>query len=135
MSLTTKDYLSQALRVDCMINAKLEQIQQLRELSTKATSTLSDMPKGGNQSANKTQDIVLKIIGLENEISKDMITLIDLKGEIINAIKSVKDPEYRLLLELRYLCFKSWSDVAAEMRYDTNSIFRMHRYALKSVKI
>lgn len=135
MSLTTKDYLSQALRVDCMINAKLEQIQQLRELSTKATSTLSDMPKGGNQSANKTQDIVLKIIGLENEISKDMITLIDLKGEIINAIKNVKDPEYRLLLELRYLCFKSWNDVAAEMRYDTNSIFRMHRYALKSVKI
>ncbi|NLE27556.1 MAG: DUF1492 domain-containing protein [Clostridiaceae bacterium] len=133
--MNTKDYLSQAFRVDCMINAKLEQIQQLRELSTKATSTLSDMPKGGNQSANKTQDIVLKIIGLENEISKDMITLIELKGEIINAIKSVKDPEYRLLLELRYLCFKSWNDVAAEMRYDTNSIFRMHRYALKSVKI
>lgn len=135
MSLTTKDYLSQALRVDCMISAKLDQIQQLRELSTKATSTLSDVPPSGTGNTNKTQDIVLKIIGLENEISKDMITLIELKGAIINAIKSVKDPEYRLLLELRYLCFKSWSDVAAEMRYDINSIFRMHRYALNSVKM
>ena len=46
MSLNTKDYLSQALRVDCMINAKLEQIQQLRELREreKEKDTLKKRP-------------------------------------------------------------------------------------------
>ena len=40
--MTTKEYLAQAYRINQRINSKLEQIVSLRELATKATSTLSD---------------------------------------------------------------------------------------------
>ena len=43
--MTAKEYLSQAYRIDQRINAKLEQVMALRALATKATGTLSDMPR------------------------------------------------------------------------------------------
>ena len=42
--MTAKEYLSQAYKIDNDINSKLEQVTSLRDLATKATSTISDMP-------------------------------------------------------------------------------------------
>ena len=42
--MNAKEYLSQAFKIDNDINSKLEQVAALRELATKATSTISDMP-------------------------------------------------------------------------------------------
>jgi len=46
--MTAKNYLSQAYRIDQRINSKLEQVQSLRELATKATATLNDSPVSGS---------------------------------------------------------------------------------------
>ena len=71
--MTAKDYLGQAYRLDQRINSKLEQVLSLRDLTTKATATMSDMPGGGSRNVYKMQDIVAKIIDLENEINADTI--------------------------------------------------------------
>ena len=43
--MSTKDYLSQAYRIDQRINSKLAQVMSLRDLLGKATGTLSGAPK------------------------------------------------------------------------------------------
>ena len=43
--MNAKDYLNKAYRLDQRINSKLEQVESLNALATKATSTLSDMPR------------------------------------------------------------------------------------------
>ena len=40
-------YLAQARQIDGLIQAKLEQIAQLRASITRGTAMLSDMPRGG----------------------------------------------------------------------------------------
>ena len=50
--MTTKEYLAQAYRIDQRINSKFEQIVSLRELATKATSTLSDTPPSGSSNVH-----------------------------------------------------------------------------------
>ena len=47
MNMTAKEYLDQAYRLDQRINSKLEQVLSLRDLTTKATATMSDTPGGG----------------------------------------------------------------------------------------
>ena len=42
-------------------------------------------------------------------------------------------PEYQLVLELRYLCFKSWEEIALQMGYDVRHVFRLHGEALKAI--
>ena len=130
--MTAKEYLNQAYRLDQRINSKLEQVMSLRDLATKATATMSDMP-GGSRNVYKMQDIVGKIIDLENEINADIDQLVDLKREMVSAIKAVEDPEYQTLLELRYLCFKTWEQIAVEMNYSIQHIYRLRDKALTQI--
>lgn len=130
--MTAKEYLDQAYRLDQRINSKLEQVLSLRDLTTKATATMSDMP-GGSRNVYKMQDIIAKIIDLENEVNADIDQLVDLKREMVAAIKAVENPEYQTLLELRYLCFKTWEQIAVEMNYSIQHIYRLRDRALKTI--
>ena len=79
-------------------------------------------------------DTIDKMIDLENEINSDIDRLVDLKREIVSLIKRVENPEYQTLLELRYLCFKSWEQIAVTMNYASRNVFSLHEKALKSVE-
>lgn len=131
--MNAKEYLGQAYRVDQRINSKLEQVLSLRDLTTKATATMSDMPGGDSRNVYRMQDIIGKIIDLENEINADIDQLVDLKREMVVTIKSVTDPECQTLLELRFLCFKTWEQIAVEMDYSIQHIYRLRERALKMI--
>jgi hypothetical protein len=111
----------------------LEQVQSLRDLATKATSTLSDVPPSGSRNVHRMEDIITKMIDLENEINGDIDKLVDLKSEITSVINGVENTTYRVLLELRYLCLKTWEEIAAEMNYDCRYLLKVHGKALKAV--
>ncbi len=131
--MTAKEYLGQAYRLDQRINSKLEQVMSLRDLATKATSTLSDVAPSGTRNVHRMEDIIVKIVDLENEINRDIDNLVDLKREMVSVIKAVTDPELQTLLELRYLCFKSWEQIAVEMEYSIQHIFRLHDKSIKEI--
>lgn len=109
--MTVKEYLGQAYRIDQRINSKLEQV--------------------GSRNVQSMEGIIVKIIDLENEINTDIDALVDLKREIVGIIKSIDNPEYQTLLELRYLCFFPWEKVAVEMDYDLRYLHKLHRKALE----
>ena len=131
--MTAKEYLDQAYRLDQRINSKLEQVLSLRELTTKATATMSDMPGGGSRNVYRMQEIIGKIVDLENEINADIDALVDLKREMVATIKAVTDSECQTLLELRFLCFKTWEQIAVEMNYSIQHIYRLRDKALKMI--
>ena len=129
--MTAKQYLKQARYLDERINTKIAQVSSLHDLATKATSTLSDMPGSPTRNTHRMEDIIIKILMLENEINADIDHLVDLKDEILSVIKAVDDEECRLLLEKRYLNFEQWEDIAAEMCTGVKNIYRLHDKALK----
>ena len=130
-----KEYLSQAYRLDQRIDAKIEQVMSLRNLAAKATSTLSDIASSGTRNIHRMEDIIMRIFDLENEINADIDALVALKREIVSTIKSVPNLEYQILLELRYLCFKPWEQIAVEMGYGIDNVFRLHQKALKDLEV
>lgn len=129
--MTAKQYLKQARYLDERINTKIAQVSSLHNLATKATSTLSDMPGSPTRNTHRMEDIIIKILMLENEINADIDHLVDLKDEILSVIKAVDDEECCLLLEKRYLNFEQWEDIAAEMCTGVKNIYRLHDKALK----
>jgi len=128
--MTAKEFLSRAYQIDQRINSKLEQVQSLRTLATKATATLSDMPKRATPNAHSMEDNIIKMLDLESEINADINELMDIKKDIVSTLKNVSETEHRTLLELRYLCCRTWEEIAAEMRYSVRSIHRLHGDAL-----
>ena len=93
--MNAKEYLRQARYLDTQINTKLQQVESLHGLATKATSTLSDMPGSPTRNTHRMEDIIIKILMLENEINEDIDALVDLKNEILGVIKAVEDEELR----------------------------------------
>ncbi len=133
--MTSKEYLGQAYRLDQRINSKIEQVENLSLLATKCTTTISDMPKNPNRGGSRMEDSIVKIIDLQEEINQDIDALVDLKAAIVGVIKAVKHTEYQTLLELRYLCFYTWEQIAVTMNYGIDNIFKLHRKALASVEL
>ena len=131
--MSTKDYLSQAYRIDQRINSKLAQVMSLRDLLGKATGTLSGAPKAATPNPHSMEDTMAKMVDLENEINDDIDALVDLKTEIMRRIKRVENTEYQTILELRYLCFKRWEEVSVELGYSIQHLFRLHDEALEAV--
>lgn len=129
-----KEYLGQAYRLDQRINSKLEQIASLNELAMKCTSTLTGMPRNHDYSISKIE-AVSKIVDLQEEINRDVEKLVDLKRELVWRIKAVDDTEYQTLLELRYLCFKTWEQIAVDMGYNVRHVFRLHDEAVNSITV
>ena len=87
------------------------------------------------RNVHSQQDILAKIMDMEDEINNDIDALVDLKREIKRTIERVENPEYLILLELRYLCFKRWEEIAVMMNYNIRHIYRLHDEALEKLKV
>ena len=133
--MTPKEYLNQAYWLDRRIDSKLEQLSALKDMVTKTTSAMTDDVVSHTRNVHSMQDVVAKIIDMQAEINADIDRLVDLKSEIMHVIKEVKNPEHQTLLELRYLCFKSWEYVAEQMGYNVRHIYRLHDEAVEQITI
>lgn len=133
--MTVKEYLGQAYRLDQRINSKLEQVASLNDLAMKCTYTLTGMPHNPNRGTSTMADAVAKIVDLQAEINRDIDRLVDLKREMVRLIKAVDNTEYQTLLELRYLCFKTWEQIAVDMGYNVRHVYRIHDEATEKIGI
>ena len=59
----------------------------------------------------------------------------ELKKDIIRRIKAVDNPELQTILELRYLSNMYWEEIAIELGYGIDNVFRLHRNALDEIEI
>lgn len=133
--MTAKEYLGQAYRLDQRINSKIAQVASLNDLATKCSTAMTGMPHNPSGSQHSMADTIDKIVDLQREINQDIDALVDLKREMVQVIKAVKNREYQTLLEMRYLCFETWEQIAVAMRYSTRNVYKLHDLALEEVNI
>nr|DAV87634.1 MAG TPA: Protein of unknown function (DUF1492) [Caudoviricetes sp.] len=133
--MTAKEYLSQAYRLDQRIDSKIAQVASLNDLATKCTATLTGMPRNPNRGGSTMADAVCKIVDLQEEINRDIDRLVDLKREIVAVIKAVENPEYQVMLEKRYLSFQTWEQIAVDMNYSIQHIYRLREKAYAAIQV
>ena len=130
--MNAKEYLSRAIQIEREVKSQLEYLSVLRTLVTKATAAVSDMPVSPTRNTCKMEDAIMKIIEQEELIDAEIDRLVDCKKAMHLSIERVENPEYRQVLRMRYLAFKSWNEVAAVMHYNVRHVYRIHKEALKS---
>ena len=132
--MTAKEYLLQAYLLEERIDSKLEQVEALRSLATKSTAIIRSHPGSGGGNDSFMEDVIIKIVDMEREITAEMERMVDLKKEIAETISRVEDQALRTLLEMRYLCYRDWPEIKKAMGYSNASIHRMHKQALEIVE-
>ena len=133
--MNAKEFLGQVRYVDRAIDSKLEQVERLRTESTKATSLVSGMPRSSSPNLRWLEDTIIKIIDLEHEINRDIDRLVDLKKAARESINAMANPDERLILEMRYLCYKTWPEIAEAMGLSESHVHRLHGLALLSFSV
>lgn len=131
--MTAKEYLKQTYRLDQRINSKLEQLSALRSLAVKVTA-LNDGTFKETREIHSREYAIAKMLDMEKELNTEIDTLVDFKSEIMRLIKKIEYTELQTLLELRYLCFKTWRQISDEMGYSEQHIFRLHGKALELIE-
>jgi len=118
--------------LDLQINAKLEEITYWRDLASKTEAVLGTVG-GRNKSRNKSkvENCVCKIIEIEESVKEDTEKIIKLKSKIMEMIEKAGTSEYMSLLIHRYICGKTWEEVAAAIGYSyVHTVNRLRPKAL-----
>jgi DNA-directed RNA polymerase specialized sigma subunit len=130
--MTTKDYLNQISRLNRMINNKLTEITQLRELSYSISAIGSEEKVMSSSDPDKIGSTYAKIDEMEHNLDNMIDEYIEKKDLIIGQIDSMENEDYYNILFSRYIEKKTFEVIATEMKYSWRQIIRLHGKALKA---
>ncbi len=125
------EFLSQARHIDVRINSKLEELSSLKALAEKVTATYQKDMVDGSRDVHKRENIICKIVDLQNEINVEIDQLVDMKRSIRKMIETVPFVDGRTILEMRYVNLRKWEEIAVGMHYALRSVHYIHDKAIQ----
>ena len=129
--MTTKDYLNQVGRFNRMINNKLIEIAQLKELACSISAIQTGERVQTTPNYDKIGTAYAKIDEMERKLDKLIDTYVDKKNHIIGQIDGIEDEMLYNILFARYMERKTFEKIATELEYSWRQIIRLHGKALK----
>jgi seryl-tRNA synthetase len=124
------EFLSQAYHIDLRIQSKLEQLESLNSLATKASTAYGNEPVSGSRDVQRREAVICKIVDLQNDINADIDSLVDIKREVRRMIESVPSVDGKTVLEMRYINYKKWEEIAVSMHYVLRNVHYIHDKAI-----
>lgn len=82
------------------------------------------------ESAQKDDDRLEKVLELDRYIDREIDKLYELKLEVSRRIDRCEEQMHSIILRERYLNYKSWDEIAMFLNYDRRHILRIHGHAL-----
>ena len=132
--MTKKEYLSRAFILNKKIRRKEVRIDNLRA-SIGVVSVKPDEAHVKSVPHSPFESDLVFVIDLEKDVEKMKKELEAIKKEIWRSIHTIGDDKLESVLELRYIAFKEWNEIADEMWYSVDYIFRLHREAVDVMRM
>lgn len=129
--MTAKEYLNQLISIEKLIQVKTTERERLMALATKVTSALNDCKVETSPDNTKTQNIIIKMAELREEIEEQASRYTALYRKIEEEIDDIEDDCYKLLLIMRYMKGASFSDIADKLGYEKRWTLVLHKRALQ----
>lgn len=129
--MTLKDFLNQGYHAKARIRAKEERIENWRQIAESITAQIRPDSAGSSLPSKKVEDCACNIVDLQNEIKEEIAALVQAEREVGKFIREAPlDETDRFIMELRYLNYKKWEEIAVELNYAYRWIMRRHKRAI-----
>lgn len=132
--MTKKEYLSQAFELNKDIKRKEIRIDALKS-SIGVVSTVYDDTRVKSLPHSPFESRLVMVVDLEEELKKDKEELEKLKMQIWRSIHSIGSDKVETVMELRYIAFENWPEIAEELGYSLSYVFTLHREGLESIRV
>ena len=131
--MNAKDFLRQVKKLNTMIENKLIEVRQLKELACNISPNLSGERVQSTPNPQRIADAIGKYIDLENEINHDIDRLVDAKHDVLGVIEQLNATEYDILHKI-YVQNLTLYDVADAYDKTYSWVTTIHGRALKNVQ-
>ena len=131
----TKQYLQQISRLDRMIQNKLSEISQLRELAMSVSAVKNEERVQTTPNFDKIGTAYCKIEAMEEKLDKLIDEFVNKKNLIISQIDKIENEAYYEILFARYIEKKTFEKIADEMNYSFRNTTRLHGRALREFEM
>lgn len=128
-----KEYLEQVKLFDVRINNYLEELERLKSLVTKVTSTWKGDVVSGGGNQDKLGDAIARIVDLQHEVNQAIDDYVDKRNEIGAILDKIADPDQLRVLYKRYFDGLTWEQIACDMHMTYRNVCYIHGRALQSV--
>ena len=130
-----KAVLNRGYRAKERIAARQERIEEWRQIAESITANPENASSGGGYPTSKTENCVVAIVTLQEEIKGEIMEIADFERQTSQIIKElVEDLNFKTVLELRYLSYLRWEEIAVRMNYTFRWTQELHRRALSALQ-
>ena len=127
--MTAKEYLRQLKTLDNMLKAKLLEKERMDALTTKVNAGLGERVQGGGSGG--IENAVIKMLELKEQISLDIIKLMELKAEARGLIDKLPNDKHKIILSMYYVSDMTFEMISDETHYSIGAVHKCYRNALK----
>lgn len=126
-----KEFLNRGYRTRERIRAKKERIEDWRQIAESITAELKPVVSFSSTPSMKVETCACNIVDLQQEIQEEINELVAVEREISQAISRAElDPTLRALLEMRYLNYLKWEEIAVRLDLTFRWTMTLHKRAL-----
>jgi hypothetical protein len=130
--MTTKDYLNQISYYNKIIDNKLIEITQYKELSYSISAVVNEERVMSSSDPDKTGCEYVRLEQMEESLDKLIDKYIDVKNKIIEQIEQINNEDYYTVLFLRYVRKFTFEKIANETGWCWRQAHRIHAKALQA---
>ena len=131
--MTAKEFMSQAWEANHQITEKQYRFEELRSKAESMITAMNGFPRSASPNLQQMESDILEIIDLEQEIEVSKAEFNSIRQRIVDVIMKVEDQKLSVLLELRYLWFLPWKNIAERMCLSKRQVLRIHSSALCNI--
>ncbi len=128
------EFLNLPRLLDQKIRCKEDQIMYYESMATRITSLLdANRVSSPNRNASR-MDLVIDIVSAQEELRRMVVDLIAARDLIVDTIREVRDPGPAGVLEMRFVCFLSFDEIAARMNHKIRWVYARQNEGLAALQ-
>ncbi len=129
-----KEFLNSVSHSFLLLNSKLEQFACLQDAARKINAVINGTPSVGDKSFSRIENAVTNALQYSQSVADAVTEFFLLHKSATDEISKIPNLDERLILEYRYLAFKSWSEISAIMHISLRYLYKLHGHALESLE-
>lgn len=131
--MTAKEFLQQIRKMDKLIENKLAEVQQWKDIATNTSPNMTGERVQSSGNPHKMSDAIGRYIDLEREINQDIDRLVEAKKDVIGVIEQLNATEYDVIHKI-YVQYLTFDEVAYACKHSRSWATTIHGMALKHIQ-
>ena len=127
--MTPKDYLDKCRRLELNVREAQSEYEMLYATMLSAVQHKQDPVT--STPTRGIEDKYLELAERSSDVNRAIDAKVDYTLKVSAELDQMKDDKLRCLLRDRYICCKSWEQIAVDMGYVIRRVYQLHGEALR----